>query len=268
MADCGKPAWLGESPAGRHVCQFHSPSDPLAESIAIFAEAGLRGGDQVILLALPDQAEAALAVLEPRAVDLVAARATGQLRIEDSCSVLDACAAGSGLDLERLSRYLGGMLARTSSGPRRKVRVYGDMVSLLWNRGDAELAIHLEEIWDELVQAHPSTVLFCGYSLDRLAESTYNGPLSGIGRVHRTVLTTADDERFQTAVDAATHDVLGISFSTMLSSSTREQALGDHRLPMGWRTLHWLHRNMPVTSAHILERARHYMASDGAPVAR
>jgi hypothetical protein len=168
------------------------------------------------------------------------------------------CSRAGQPDLECLKSALDGLLCGVPAEWRRHICLYGEMVNELWQAGHAELAVRLEEHWNDLLRRHPLS-LFCGYTLDGLAESTYTGPFSEIGRTHTNILPTSDDERFRAAVDAATEDVLGISFSLILSCSAREQTLGEHRLPIGRRTLLWLHRNMPVTSGHILERARHYL---------
>src|SRR4029077_4452692 len=105
--------------------------------------------------------------------------------------------------------------------------------------------------------SHPMT-LFCAYMLDGLEPGSYEGPLNEIGRTHTDILSTEEDERRRAAIDAASEEILGMSFSLTLSFSGREQTVGEHRLPIGRRTMLWLQRNMPGSSGMILERARHY----------
>jgi hypothetical protein len=143
-------------------------------------------------------------------------------------------------------------------------RAYGEMVSVLWREGNAAAAIRLEEYWNELARYYPFT-LFCGYMLDGLDSASYEGPLNEIGRTHSDVLVTEEDERLRAAVDAASEEVLGMSFSLTLSFSGREQTIGEHRLPIGRRTMLWLQRNMPGSSARILERARQYFEKEAVP---
>jgi len=264
MTPRGKVALLSEAPAGRHVCQFESESDPLAESIALFAAGGLQRGDAVVLVAPPEQTDIVIALLERDKLDTDAALESGQLLMLSSRSLLAEVSSDGVPDLERLKGMLDAFLQRIPAEWSRGIRVYGEMVNVLWCGGYPELAVKLEDHWNELARSRPLSV-FCGYTLDGLAESTYAGPFSEIGRTHTNVVPTGDDERFRAAVDAATEDVLGISFSLILSCSAREQTLGEHRLPIGRRTLLWLHQNMPVTSGHILERARHYMQHADAP---
>ena len=59
-------------------------------------------------------------------------------------------------------------------GRPRKIRIFGEMVSLLYTDRNVPAAARLEEFWDELVKSHCIS-LFCAYSLrlasDRLPNS-------------------------------------------------------------------------------------------------
>ena len=97
--------------------------------------------------------------------------------------------------------------------------------------------------------------------LDGHQESCYSGPLHEIGRTHSDILISDDDRRFHMAMDEASKDVFGVRLSKMLSLSGHEHHPGEHRLPEGQRTMLWIMRNMPSSSASVLERARrHYQA--------
>ena len=44
------------------------------------------------------------------------------------------------------------------------IRAYGEMVDVLWQRGQTAAAIRLEMLWNQLAQTH-SFALLCGYSM-------------------------------------------------------------------------------------------------------
>ena len=46
-----------------------------------------------------------------------------------------------------------------------RVRVYGEMVNLLWRLGEGEAARRLEALWNEVIQSY-AIPLFCAYHLD------------------------------------------------------------------------------------------------------
>src|SRR4051812_23714207 len=52
-----------------------------------------------------------------------------------------------------------------------KVRVYGEMVNMLCGHNNVDAAAHLEELWNEVIQAH-SVPSLCSYSLSMLPPHT------------------------------------------------------------------------------------------------
>jgi hypothetical protein len=134
--------------------------------------------------------------------------------------------------------------------------VYSEMANMLWQEGKPEAAIRLEEYINGLAPQYPFS-LFCGYIVDVHHDQAYTGPLEEIGRTHSDILGTPDDDRFRTALDAASRDVFGVPLSEMVGFS-RRRATGEQRFPSGQRTMLWVKRNLPSASAAVLERARRY----------
>jgi hypothetical protein len=258
-------AELTRARPGLHACQFHDTDESLCDAVALFAGAGLEQEDAVVLVASADHLAGVRARLA-HAHDLESARARGRWVEQDAAAMLERIAPDGRIDRARLRGAVLPLLESPIFRACGKVRIYGEMVSLLWRSGQSAAAIELEEAWSELASTHRFALL-CGYLLEGLDERTYTGPLHEVGRTHTDVLDSEYDERLLAAVDAATEDVLGISFSLVLGCSGREQKVGEHRLPSGRRTLLWLHRNMPVTSRHIVERARRLLHRDAAPSA-
>jgi hypothetical protein len=254
----GNAALLTRARPSLHACQLYRDPSELVESVGVFAGSGLERGDAVVLIATPTHAEAFAKRLVRDGHDVERAQAAGQLTVLDANTLLGDVLREGAPDKNALQNRVEAVMQRPEVRDLGAVRLYGEMVSLLWQDGHAAAAIALDECWNELSRLH-RFALFCAYEVDPLDGRTYDLPLHEIGRTHTDVLSTEDDERLRAAVDAASIDVLGISFSLVLSCSGREQTIGEHRLPIGQRTLLWLHRNMPVTSSHILERTRHYL---------
>ncbi len=249
---------LSKAPPGRHICQFHDHVDGLAESVTLFAGTGLRRGDAVVLITQRDHTGPLLDSIKRNGLNPTAAQAAGQLVSLDAEETLAAFMRGGMPDWDRFRKTVGSVLESVSRG-RGATRAYGEMVNVLWANGNPAAAIKLEEYWNDLSREHPFALL-CAYTLDGLDLDSYRGPLHEIGRTHTDVLDTEADERLREAVDAASEEVLGAAFSLTLSFSGREQRVGEHRLPIGRRTVAWLQRNMPAASQRILERARTLMA--------
>jgi len=246
---------LSDAPVGSHLCQISVDPTLLATSVARFASAGLRRGDAVLLIAPHDRARSILASIVKGGVDAEDARASGQLLLVDPDSTLATCMRGGSPDLERLKGTARRMLLNVARERTPVVRVYGEMVSMLWQQGYPRIAIELEEYWTELAQNH-SLAVFCSYTIDALTNDAYLSDLSEIGRTHSAVLSGAEDARFCAALEVVLEEILGVSFGLILSAAAREQTAGACRLPLGVRTFLWLHENMPSTSALILGQVR------------
>jgi hypothetical protein len=236
-------------------------------AVGLFVGTGLTRGEAAVIIATPEHISGFVAAFGRMEINAEAHLQAGNLVLLDAQQILDKLMHAGKPDPNRFQRVLGSVMGDLYSRGYRAIRAYGEMVSLLWNRGDCEAAIRLEEQWNDFIGIHPMT-LFCAYMLDGLDHGAYGGPLSDIGRTHTDVLATRDDERLRAAIDAATEEVLGISLSLTLSFSGREQNAGEHRLPLGRRTMLWLQRNMPGSSRLIMERARHYYEDSQSHAAR
>jgi hypothetical protein len=57
-------------------------------------------------------------------------------------------------------KEIGGMIKLMAKGTR--LRIYGEMVAVLWARGHYHAAIWLEKLWNKLATQHDFNLL-CGY---------------------------------------------------------------------------------------------------------
>lgn len=255
---------LVEAPQNRHFCQIHRDPQLLAATIGIFVESGLKRGESVLVVASGSQRAALVERIAAAGMDAAALQARGRLQLLDSRLLLARFMRGGTPDPAEFRKTVG-KLVESSVVPDRALRIYGEMVNDLWRAGNTAAAIRLEELWNELAR-HYRFSLYCGYHLDGLNEASYAGPLDEIGRTHTDIGVTEDDPEFLAALDAASHDVLGIPVSQLLSSSGSGKSSGEHRLPLSYRTLWWLRRNLPSAMTKILRRAQRYADMPTLPV--
>jgi hypothetical protein len=64
-------------------------------------------------------------------------------------------------DAARFEATMGELVSRAAQGPR-ELRIYGEMVAVLWDQGNVAAAIALEDLWNDLATRHPFS-LFCAY---------------------------------------------------------------------------------------------------------
>jgi DcmR-like sensory protein/histidine kinase-like protein len=93
---------------------------------------------------------------------------------------------------EVIGGLVGRSLTRRSLSARRPLRVYGEVVALLWDEGDIEAAAELEQLWNRLCDREAFNLL-CTYPTPREPEQLQ--ALREVCRSHSSVapLITASD---------------------------------------------------------------------------
>jgi hypothetical protein len=245
--------FLADAPSGRHCAQFHREADALADSAYAFLEAGIRRGQSVLVIAGRDRADELLDRLTQSKFHPTALCNSGQLGVMDAAKVIEQC---NGNGMPEWGRFRGAvmpMVSRLQPGGRG-ARIYSELASALWLDGNTEAAIRVEELWNALA-ASVQFSLYCGYAMDTHCEKSYAGPLEELGRTHSDILGTPEDEQFGVALDRASKEIFGISLTQMAGVSRED---GARRFPSGQRTMLWVKRNLPMSTAQLAERARQY----------
>jgi hypothetical protein len=101
------------------------------------------------------------AALARAGIDPARERGAGRLLMEDAAELLDRFLVGGVLDRERFHAVASGLILRTAADGR-PVRVYAEMVAVLWDAGQVGLAVELEELWNGLGARLPFALL-CAY---------------------------------------------------------------------------------------------------------
>jgi hypothetical protein len=247
-------ALLIDAPIGRHFAQLHRRSETLTSAVGQFVETGLRRGNGVVVIASALHTEALFDRLAGRRIDVGSFLRCGQLVVRDAQTMLDAIMRGGMPDEGAFRRAIGSVLESVHAFGRPAPRAYGEMVNLLWRAGQGAAALRLEGFWNELARLYPFG-LFCGYMLDSQETSVRAGPLHDIGRTVADVPATPDDECFREALNQASHDVFGLPLWRLMALPSPEPA-GARFVPPDQRTMLWMVRQVPTSSADVLEHAR------------
>lgn len=161
-----------------HIVYPCADESRIAEAVGTFAATGLRQGDAVVLVTTESRRVLIEHRLKAEGFGIRTLQSTGQLAFFDAASLLAAFMTEGMPDALIFKQRVGAIIeqARVNSttGEPRKVRIFGEMVSLLYMESNTPAASRLEEFWNELVAAHAIS-LFCAYSLklesDRLPQS-------------------------------------------------------------------------------------------------
>ena len=141
-----------------HIVEFYETTAFLVGTVADFVVPALRGNDAVILVATPEHLAAFATAIAAEGIDLDAAIAA-----YDAAELLARYMTGGMPDPARFEQVACAALDRAAASGR-DVKVYGEMVALLWADGDVDATIALEDLWNDLA-ATRSFALLCGYPL-------------------------------------------------------------------------------------------------------
>ena len=171
-----------------HVVQFYSRDDELADYVADYLLAALDGVGAAVVIATAAHRRAFEARLTQAGVDLAGATRSGGYLALDANETLHSIMPGGKLDADRFERVMAGPILRAgqNASRARAVRVYGEMVAILWEAGLVDTAVRLEEMWESLVSRLPFSVL-CSYPADLMTGDGYAAAFAEVCRLHRSV---------------------------------------------------------------------------------
>ena len=154
-----------ESKAHHHAVQFYGNDRSLFTTVGRFLAEGLIAGQPGVIIATEFHRKAILHQLKERLIDVPSARRIGDLVLLDADQTLTTFMVGGMPDPALFRRHVGDLLDQTLRGREHtSVRAYGEMVDVLWKQGDADAAIRLEVLWNDLASTH-AFALLCGYSM-------------------------------------------------------------------------------------------------------
>jgi len=114
---------------------------------------GITLGQRVLVVLTPDHRAAVDTALDGLGVDLAKARRDGSFVTLEAGHTLASFLVDGHSDPGAFRDGVGRMVAAAGEDGST-VRVFGEMVGLLWDRGDVLAALELEELWNDLAEDH------------------------------------------------------------------------------------------------------------------
>jgi hypothetical protein len=236
-----------------HIVQMYQDEAFLAEAVGEYVASALRQGEAAVLIARPEHLLRFKRELEKLGCAVEPAMCNGQLKLLDAEPALAKFMVDGTPQWNAFHASIGGLLAEMRL-QYPTVRAYGEMVDVLWQRGERDAAIRLEEYWNELGKLQTFS-LFCAYFMDPLDAHAYGGPLECVCKVHSHLIPARDYSRFNEAVNEASKEVLEQPLAQMLLSLSAEHRPAT-QMPIGQATLLWLKRNMPRAADRVILGAK------------
>jgi CheY-like chemotaxis protein len=166
-----------------HAVCFYEDRPSLARTVAGFIGEGLAAGQAAVVVATASHGAfiheqlAAMGMGSPGRIE------QGELLMFDAEEILHQFMVGTQPDADRFEDTINPIVDKAAGNRKRPVRIYGEMVDVLWGNGREDAALSLEMLWHQLIAGRKCSLL-CGYS-------------SGVGQ----------GERFNTICDRHSHVV-------------------------------------------------------------
>jgi CheY-like chemotaxis protein len=189
---------------GSHAVQFYDNEQFIQHAIAEFFTQGARLGDALILVSRPGTYKGV-------AAHLTSGRCGSAINVADRIHFFDAEAAipqimeGKSLDSTRAERLLKHVISQSCpSHAHGPVRLYGELVDVLCQRGCHSAAIQLEGLWNSLLDLKPQLSILCGYAIERFKDDRNAAQLRAVCQNHTHVIpaesfTDSPDDRMLAA---------------------------------------------------------------------
>jgi anti-sigma regulatory factor (Ser/Thr protein kinase) len=150
-----------------HLVAAYDEPGALVACVARFVAESLGHGVPVVTISRPTHRCAVDDVLAGLGADPVGARRNGSLVTLDADETMSLFMVEGCLDPDGFARVIASLVP-TDGGP---VSAFGEMVALLWERGEVAAALELESLWNTAIVAHPIRLL-CAYPGELLSGSS------------------------------------------------------------------------------------------------
>jgi MEDS: MEthanogen/methylotroph, DcmR Sensory domain len=173
-----------------HFVQFYRRDTHLVDEVAGFLAAGLRSVEGGVMIATQAHRHAIEDRLEAEGIDLAAARARKQYVPLDAEETLARFMVNRMPDEALFNHVVGGIVTRMVSAGFR-VRAFGEMVALLWARGEQESALKLEHLWSDLGR-NRRFALLCAYPFAHFEDGKNAEGFQHVCEAHAAFLPALD----------------------------------------------------------------------------
>jgi hypothetical protein len=228
----------------------------LNRAVCRFAASALANGEGVILVPTAAHWEAFRPRLEAEGVDINASQARGQLTVVDADELLPHFMRDAMPDAPVFLGLAGDVIAKArGEGRYPKVRWWGEMVNVLWERGDVAASMELEDQFDRLADEH-EIAIFCSFVMDNFNGEIHARMLPRLGQNHSHLIPVEDYARLERAVADALRETVGAEEACVLEQQLLSRYAAPFQMPRAQALLLALRDTLPLVADSVLTRSR------------
>lgn len=268
MKEACEAFWRAEP--HNHFVQFYKADEPLLNrNVAGFLWDGLLKGDGLLVIATPSRLESLADCLARLGADVDMALRERQLAMLEAPEILARIEIHGEPAWERFQEAVGKALRLVR--PRvadATVRVYGEVVGVLWEAGRTAAASRVEEYWNRCLRQGGIT-LFCGYPIDVFEHDFHDDRVGDVLHAHTYVLPTGPNGNLKDCLQRAIDELLGARAGDVHLSMQAAMPSRGIAMPEAESAILWLRSHIPDQAERILARAQaYYQASQEATCTR
>jgi hypothetical protein len=239
-----------------HIVQLYQDQQFLNRAVCRFAASAIANGEGVILVPTAAHWDAFRPRLEAEGVDTQAAQACGQLTVVDADELLPQFMRDTMPDAPVFLGLAADVIANARNGGRYpKVRWWGEMVNVLWERGDVAASMALEDQFDRLAHEH-EIAIFCSFVMDNFNGEVHSQMLPRLGQNHSHLIPVEDYARLERAVADALRETVGADEARVLEQQLLSRVPSPFQMPRSQALLLALRETLPVVADSVLTRSR------------
>jgi signal transduction histidine kinase len=171
-----------------HTVQFYQDDAFFIDGLSRFIGSAIVAGESAVVIATQGHRNALSRILHSRGLDMSNAIDHGRYIALDAAGTLAQFMRGDWPDSDLFKETISPVLARASTvAQRRAVSAFGEMVAVLSAQGNAEAAVRLEQLWNEVAEGY-SLSLLCAYPMSGFDRESHGDALSRICAEHTHVI--------------------------------------------------------------------------------
>ena len=186
---------MGKKSDNFHAVRFYESEPALCRIVASFLREGLAVGGPALVIATPRHAQGIVAELRARELDVNALKAAGNLVALDADNILAGFMDDGIPNADRFRQTLAAAIDTVRGRTRTTVRVYVEIVDLLWKQGLDAAAIQVEMLWNKLARSNDFALL-CGYGMGNFYKDT---SIEAVCRQHTHLVSSDGTARVSNA---------------------------------------------------------------------
>jgi DNA-binding NarL/FixJ family response regulator len=183
------PLQPGKKMARSHEAVFYSDGTDLLDDLTRFVAPALKSGNAAVVVATMSHQDGLLSRLQACVSDIDIAIEQGRYISFDAADALSTFMINGSLDPVQFLNLFGNLIAgaaEAATGEQSRVAFFGEGVQLLWGQGNAEAAVLVERLSNQMANLYDVDIR-CGYSLNTVQIEVDNHIFQRICAEHSAV---------------------------------------------------------------------------------